>query len=489
MEESLLIPKESLSSSSTTWGVLSGEVKKQGYIAAPMVAVTLSQYLLQVVSMMMVGHLGQLALSSTAMAISLASVTGFSVLLGMASALETLCGQAYGAQQYQRIGTQTYTAIFCLFLVCFPLSFLWIYAGKLLVLIGQDPLISHEVGKFMIWLLPALFAYATMQPLIRYFQSQSLIIPMFLSSCAALCLHIPICWSLVYKSGLGNLGGALAIGISNWLNVTFLAIYMKFSTACAESRVPISMELFQGIGEFFHFAIPSAVMICLEWWSFELLILMSGLLPNPQLETSVLSVCLNTIQTLYAIPYGLGAAVRVSNELGAGNVQKTRVAVYAVVFMAVTETMVVSATLFASRRVFGYVFSNEKQVVDYVTTMAPLVCLSVIMDSLQGVFSGVARGCGWQNIAAFVNLGAFYLCGIPTAAILGFWLKFRGRGLWIGIQAGAFTQTLLLGIITTCTNWEKQIWVGLRQMVLELSPLGGALEQAESFRGVLSALE
>ena len=68
--------------------------------------------------------------------------------LGMASALETLCGQAYGAQQYQRIGTQIYTAIFCLFLVCFPLSFLWIYAGKLLVLIGQDPLISHEVGKY-----------------------------------------------------------------------------------------------------------------------------------------------------------------------------------------------------------------------------------------------------------------------------------------------------------------------------------------------------
>ncbi|KAH9650439.1 protein DETOXIFICATION 12 [Citrus sinensis] len=416
MEESLLIPKESLSSTSTTWDLLSGEVKKQGYIAAPMVAVTLSQYLLQVVSMMMVGHLGQLALSSTAMAISLASVTGFSVRLGMASALETLCGQAHGAQQYQRIGTQIYTAIFCLFLVCFPLSFLGIYMGRLLVLVGQDPQISHEVGKFIIWLLPALFAYAAMQALIRYFQSQSLIIPMFLSSYASLCLHIPICWGLVFKSGLGNLGGALAIGISYWLNVTFLAIYMKFSTACAESRAPISMELFRGIGEFFHFAIPSAVMVCLEWWSFELLILMSGLLPNPQLETSVLSVCLSTIQTLSAIPMDL----------------------------------------VLHRRVFGYVFSNEGQVVDYVTTMAPLVCLSVIMDSLQGVFSGVARGCGWQNIAAFVNLGAYYLCGVPTAAILGFWLKSRGRGLWIGIQAGAFTQTLLLGIITTFTDWEKQ---------------------------------
>ncbi|MBA0828796.1 hypothetical protein Goarm_013431, partial [Gossypium armourianum] len=45
-----------------------------------MVAVTLSQYLLQVISTMMVGHLGELALSSSAITISLAGVTGFSFL-------------------------------------------------------------------------------------------------------------------------------------------------------------------------------------------------------------------------------------------------------------------------------------------------------------------------------------------------------------------------------------------------------------------------
>ncbi|XP_031265297.1 protein DETOXIFICATION 12-like isoform X1 [Pistacia vera] len=457
MEKSLLLPPLK-SSTATSSDVFITEVKTLGYLAAPMVSVILSQNLLQVISVMMVGHLGELALSSTAIAISLAGVTGFSLLMGMASGLETLCGQAFGAKHYGRIGTQTYTAIFSLFLVCLPLSLLWIFMGRLLVFIGQDPRISHEAGKFIVWLLPALFAYAALQPLVRYFQTQSLTFPMFLSSLASLCFHIPLCWVLVFKSGLGNLGGALAIGISYWLNVIFLGIYMKFSSACAKTRAPISMDVFRGIGEFFRFAIPSAVMICLEWWSFELLILMSGLLPNPELETSVLSVCLNTISTLYTIPYGLSAAVstRVSNELGAGNPQKARVAVYAVVFLAVTETIIVSAILFASRHVFGYVFSNEKEVADYVTTMAPLVCLSVIMDSLQGVLSGVARGCGWQHIGAFVNLGAFYLCGIPMAATLGFWLKFRGVGLWIGVQAGAFTQTVLLFIITSYTNWEKQ---------------------------------
>ncbi|KAK4608569.1 hypothetical protein RGQ29_002109 [Quercus rubra] len=463
MEESLLAngikeEKRKPETPSLTWATFTGELKRLGFLAGPMVVVTLSQYMLQVISLMMVGHLGELALSSTAIAISLCGVTGFSLLLGMASALETLCGQAYGAQQYQKIGIQTYTAIFSLNLVCLPLCLLWMNMGKLLSLIGQDPLISHEAGKFTMWLVPALFAYATLQPIVRYLQTQSIVKPMLITSFVILCFHIPLCWVLVFKSGLGNLGAALAMGISYWLNVILLGLYAKYSSACKKTLVPISKELFQGIGEFFRFAIPSAIMVCLEWWSFELLILLSGLLPNPQLETSVLSVCLNTIATLYTIPYGLGAAAstRISNELGAGNPQAARVVVFAVLFLAITETSMVSTILLASRSVFGYTFSNEKEVVDYVTTMAPLVSLSIILDSLQGVLSGVARGCGWQHIGAYVNLGAFYLCGIPVAAVLGFMTNLRGRGLWIGIQTGAFVQTVMLSIITSCTNWEKQ---------------------------------
>ncbi|RVX12590.1 Protein detoxification 14 [Vitis vinifera] len=331
MEESLLVKGnggEKREEEGSRWVLVCEEVKRLGCLAAPMVSVVLSQYLVQVVSVMMVGHL--------------VIITGFHnwSQLGMASALETLCGQAYGAKQYSKLGTQTYTAIFSLFLVCLPLSVIWIYMGKLLTFMGQDPLISYEAGKFTMWLVPALFAYATLQPLVRYFQTQSLTMPMLLSSCAALCFHMPLCWVLVFKSGLGNLGAALAISISYWLNAIFLVLYMKYSSACEKTRVPVSMEVFQGMGEFFRFAIPSAVMICLEWWSFDLLILLSGLLPNLSLKP--LFSLLNTISTLYMIPYGLGAAgsTRVSNELGAGNPQKARLAVYALMFLAVTETAV-----------------------------------------------------------------------------------------------------------------------------------------------------
>ncbi|XP_020967555.1 uncharacterized protein LOC110266852 [Arachis ipaensis] len=45
----------------------------------------------------------------------------------------------------------------------------------------------------------------------------------------------------------------------------------------------------------------------------------------------------------------------------------------------------------------------------------------------------ISRGCGWQHLGPFINLRAFYLCGISLAATLAFWVKLRGKELWIGM--------------------------------------------------------
>ncbi|KAK9116191.1 hypothetical protein Sjap_015138 [Stephania japonica] len=198
-------------------------------------------------------------------------------------------------------------------------------------LMHQDPLIFHEAGKYAVWLIPALVAYAALQSMQRYLQSQSLIIVMLLSSTAALCFHVPVCWLLVFKSGLGNVGAALSI-----------AIYIKYSSSCEPTRVSLSKEAFTGIGQFFRLALPSTVMIC----------------------------------------------TRVSNELGAGKPQAARLAVYAAMAIAIADATIVSAILFASRNIWGYAYSNENGVIDYVTGMAALISIEVILDSLQGVMSG-----------------------------------------------------------------------------------------------------
>jgi len=68
-----------------------------------------------------------------------------------------------------------------------------------------------------------------------------------------------------------------------------------------------------------------------------------------------------------------------------------------------------------------------------------------------------------------VNLGAFYLFGIPLAVVLGFLLHMGGKGLWIGILGGATVQTTLLAVVTSRTNWQQQVCSSIFTILMDFT--------------------
>ncbi|WZZ88201.1 hypothetical protein YC2023_116780 [Brassica napus] len=385
--------------------------KKVSSMAAPMVAVAVSQYLLQVISIVMAGHLDEISLSGVAIATSLTNVTGFSLLFGLAGALETLCGQAFGAEQFRKISSYTYGSMLCLVLFCLPISLLWVFMDKLLELFHQDPLISQLACRYSIWLIPALFGYSILQSLTRYFQSQGLVLPLFLSSLGALCFHIPFCWLLVYKLRFGIVGAALSIGLSYWLNVGLLWVFMRDSSLHRETKNLRAQEIFLCMKQFIALAIPSAMMTCLTM-------------------SSLHYVLVNAI--------GASASTHVSNELGAGNPKAARAAATSAVFLGVIDATIVSITLYTYRGNWAYIFSNESEVAHYATQITPILCLSIGVDSFLAVLSGVARGTGWQHIGAYANIGSTL-------------------------------QTIVLAVVTFFTSWEQEA-AKARDRVIEVRP-------------------
>ncbi|XP_058184639.1 protein DETOXIFICATION 16-like isoform X2 [Rhododendron vialii] len=344
------------------------EGKKQVVLAGPLIAVSLLQYCLQVISIMFVGHLGELPLSSASLATSFASVSGFSVL------------------------------------------------------------------------------------------TQSVVVPMVMIYGFTALLHVPVCWVLVFGLGMGSRGAAVANGVSNWVNVVLLWAYVTLSPDCAKTWTGFSREGLDDVVGFLKLAVPSAFMICLEYWSFEMVVLLSGLLPNPQLETSVLSVSLNTCWMVYMISVGLGGAIstRVSNEMGAGRPQGARLALCVMVVVAVVEGAVVGTGTILVRHLWGKLYCNEEEVISYVAKMMPLLALSDFLDGFQCVLSGAARGCGWQNLCAFINLGAYYVVAIPSAVLFAFVLHIGGMGLWMGIICGLSVQVIALVTVNLFTDWELE---------------------------------
>ncbi|XP_019058919.1 PREDICTED: protein DETOXIFICATION 6-like [Tarenaya hassleriana] len=451
-----------------SWPVFAAELKSSAGMAAPLAGVSVAQYLCQVVSVAFAGHIGQLHLSAVAVASSCVRVSGLTIVTGTAGALETLCGQAYGAKEYNKLGTYTYAAIASNLPLCFLVSILWMFIDRILISLGQDPEVSELARSYTLWLFPTLLAHAILQPVTRFLQAQGLVLPLFYSSFASLLFHIPICYYLVFKTGLGIIGAAMAISLSSWLDVAILALYIRFSSSCKHSRGFVSSDFVPSLKQFLRYAIPSGAMTCLEWWLFELVPLISGLLPNPKLETSVLSVCLTTNSLHYVIPYGLAAAgsTRVSNELGAGKPEAAKRAVYALLVLWWVEATILSALLFIFRNTFGYAFSNSVEVINYVTKFAPLLCLSFFFDGFHLVLGGVARGSGWQHLGAMTNMVAYYLVGAPVGALLAFGHHLNAKGLWYGIVIASGLQGLILAFFTLFTNWNEQVSVSLLPMSL-----------------------
>ncbi|CAN7009771.1 unnamed protein product [Brassica oleracea var. botrytis] len=445
------------------------EVKKQLWLAGPLIAVSLLQFCLQVISVMFVGHLGSLPLSAAAVATSFASVTGFTFLMGTASALDTVCGQSYGAKLYGMLGIQMQRAMLVLTLYSIPLSIIWANTEHFLLFFGQDKSIAHLSGSYAKFMIPSIFAYGLLQCLNRFLQAQNNVFPVVLCSGVTTCLHVILCWALVLKSGLGFRGAAVANAISYWLNVILLSCYVKYSPSCSLTWTGFSKEALRDIIPFMKLAIPSALMVCLEMWSFEFMVLSSGLLPNPVLETSVLSICLNTSGTIWMIPFGLSgaASTRVSNELGGGNPKMAKLAVRVVLSIAILESILVGSVLILIRKIWGFAYSSDPQVVNFVASMLPILALGHCLDSFQSVLSGVARGCGWQKIGAVVNLGSYYLVGIPVGLLLGFHFRLGGRGLWLGIICALIVQGVCLSIITFLTNWDEEAHVDIDRKKME----------------------
>uniref|UniRef100_A0A453DW61 Protein DETOXIFICATION n=1 Tax=Aegilops tauschii subsp. strangulata TaxID=200361 RepID=A0A453DW61_AEGTS len=435
------------------------EVKRQLWLAGPLVVGSLMQNLIQTISVMFVEHLGELPLAGASMATSFATVTGFSLLTGMANALDTLCGQAFGAGQYHLLGIYKQRTMLLLTAASIPVAIIWFYTGQIMLLFGQDPEIAMEAGTYARWMIPGLFGYGLLQCHVRFLQSQNTVLPVMVSAGVAALFHLLACWLLVHVAGMGSNGAALSTAVSYWVYVILLAVYVRVSSSCKQTWTGFSMQAFHGAHDFLRLAVPSALMLCLEWWSFEILVLLSGLLPNPQLETSVMSITLNAANCLFMIPYGLGAAIstRVSNELGAGRPRAALLAVHVVMFLAISEGTVMAAAVVRVRYIWGHAYSSEEEVVSYVARMLLVILVVNFFDGIQCVLSGVARGCGWQKICAFINLGAFYVVGVPAAYIIAFVLRVGGMGLWMGIICGVLVQVLLLMIITLCTDWRKEV--------------------------------
>ncbi|KAL6954651.1 Protein DETOXIFICATION 31 [Sarracenia purpurea var. burkii] len=433
------------------------ESKKLWQLAGPAVFTTLCQYSMGAITQLLAGHLGTIELA--AFSIENSVVAGFALgfLLGMGSALETLCGQAFGAGQLDMLGIYMQRSWVILIASSLLLMLLYIFATPILLLIGQTEAISKAAGTLALWMIPQLFAYAMIFPLAKFLQSQSKMAAMAVIAAAALVLHSFFSWLLMIRLGWGLVGAAVVLNTSWWFIVVAQLLYI-ISGACGEAWSGFSWKAFHNLWAFVKLSLASAVMLCLEFWYFTALILLAGYLKNAEIAIDGLSVCMNILGWAVMLAFGFNAAisVRVSNELGAAHPSTAKFSVVVATTSSFLCGVLLALILIIFRKQYPALFSNSKEVQQLVYELTPLLGICIVINNIQPTLSGVAIGAGWQAYVAYVNIGCYYVIGIPLGLVGGFVLDQGVRGIWYGMLFGTVLQTCVLFLMIYRTNWSKE---------------------------------
>nr|AHI48503.1 multidrug and toxic extrusion transporter [Vaccinium corymbosum] len=433
------------------------ESRKLWYLAGPAIFTSVCQYSLGAITQTFAGHVGTLELAAVSIENSVIAGFSFGLLLGMGSALETLCGQAFGAGQVDMLGIYMQRSWVILNTTAFVMMFLYIFATQLLKLIGQTTEISEAAGTFAVWMIPQLYAYALNFPIAKFLQAQSKIMVMAVIAAVVLVLHTLFSWLLMLKLGWGLVGAAVVLNASWWFIVIAQLVYI-WSGTCGRAWAGFSLKAFQNLWGFVRLSLASAVMLCLEVWYFMALILFAGYLKNAEVSVDALSICMNILGWTVMVALGNNAAisVRVSNELGAAHPRTAKFAVVVVVLTSFFIGLIISLVLFLARNVYPSLFSSSTEVKELVNELTPLLAACIIINNVQPVLSGVAIGAGWQAVVAYVNIACYYLFGVPLGLTMGYKLDMGVKGIWLGMMCGTVVQTIVLFWIIYRTNWNKE---------------------------------
>ncbi|KAI4333544.1 hypothetical protein L6164_018334 [Bauhinia variegata] len=428
-------------------------------LAAPAVVVYLLNNVISTSTQIFCGHLGNLELAAVNLGNNGIQIFACGLMLGMGSAVETLCGQAYGARKYEMLGIYLQRSTILLMAIAFPVTAIYMFSKEILVLLGEPKRIASAASLFVYGLIPQIFAYAANYPIQKFLQAQSIVAPSAYISVAALVFHILLTWIVVYKLGLGLLGASLSLSFSWWVVVVAQFVYILTSKKCKHTWTGFTLRAFSGLGSFFKLSAASAVMLSLESWYCQIIILTAGLLPDPEITLDSLSVCTTIAGWVLMIAMGFNAAasVRVSNELGAGHPKTSAFSVVIVTLISLLISVISAILVLVFRHDLSYVFTSGTAVADAVAELAPYLATTLILTGVQPVLSGVAVGCGWQAFVAYVNVGCYYFVGLPLGILLGFTYNLGAKGIWSGMIGGTLLQTLILLRVTCRTNWNKEV--------------------------------
>uniref|UniRef100_A0A4W6FF91 Multidrug and toxin extrusion protein n=1 Tax=Lates calcarifer TaxID=8187 RepID=A0A4W6FF91_LATCA len=380
------------------------------FVFALQVISQLMVFMISFVSTVFCGHLGKTELAGVSLSIA-----------------------TYGSGNLKRVGVILQRGVLILLMACFPCWAVLINTEPLLLAVKQSPenVLSWSDFLFYVFSLQAAFMYQLQG---RYLQNQGIIWPQVITGAIANVLNAIINYIFLFRLDLGVAGSAAANAISQYLLAVVLYVYISWRGLHKATWGGWSLDCLQEWGPFVQLAIPSMLMLCLEWWMFEVGGFLAGVISETELGAQSITYELAVVAYMFPLGFSAAASVRVGNALGAGNIEQAK--------LSCKVPVICASSLSIAKDVIGYIFTTEQDILQRVADVMFIFGFMHLADAVAGVVGGVLRGAGKQLVGALCNLVGYYFIGFPIGVSLMFAANMGIVGKNISIMSCQYSVAL-----------------------------------------------
>ena len=150
----------------------------------------------------------------------------------------------------------------------------------------------------------------------------------------------------------------------------------------------------------------------------------------------------------FMLALGIGAAttIRVSHQLGHGDLQAVRMASRASVHLCLLMNTIGAGLMIALRNWLPYVFTNDEEVIGIASTLILIAGLFQYADGLQCVGAAMLRGIRDVRVPMIIAAVAYIGVALPLGLVLTFPLGMGAKGMWLAFILGLAIPAVLYHI-------------------------------------------
>lgn len=413
-------------------------------LALPLALTQLAQMAIMTTDVVMLGHYSAEALAGAALG---NTVFFFTWLIGCGpvAAVSPMIAHILGASPGDMRGVRAVTRMgfWSVIILSVPLVSLLLFTEKVLLLLGQKPVLAHDAGLFigvLCWGLPFSLFYQVLRNFATALSRPN-------TSLYVMVLAIFFNGFCDYTFIFGNFGfprmGLQGAGLSSVCSYlfSFLAMIAVVRLTPTLHRYRIFRRFhrpdWEKLAEVFRLGMPIGLTMMFEAMLFNASMLIMGTFGTRYVDAH--QIALNVPSLTFMVPLGIGlaATVRVGLAAGAGDGNGVRRAGYAAMLMAIGFMFLTSILIWSvPDEIAGLYFSDAAANADVIALAVLFLHVAAafqIFDGLQVVGALSLRGLKDAHAPMWISGASYWLAGFPMCLLLAFGLHMRGLGIWLGL--------------------------------------------------------